>query len=129
MKFVRSLMKAATLANVPKHIDHFSKFSPSPLSMKQFLDFGEWVSFMFTKCLHILIMCTLHSMSLRCSTLSLQRFVQGAGRMMKEQSSHLIPEEQQAVSSCCDLSEIVFMMLMVETLLLLMFTQLDTDSK
>lgn len=41
MKFVRSLMKAAALANVPKHIDHFSKFSPSPLSMKQFLDFGE----------------------------------------------------------------------------------------
>lgn len=41
MKFVRSLMKAAAMANVPKHIDHFSKFSPSPLSMKQFLDFGE----------------------------------------------------------------------------------------
>lgn len=41
MSFVRSLMKAAALANVPKHIDHFSKFSPSPLSMKQFLDFGE----------------------------------------------------------------------------------------
>uniref|UniRef100_A0A8C3B2E1 Protein-serine/threonine kinase n=1 Tax=Cyclopterus lumpus TaxID=8103 RepID=A0A8C3B2E1_CYCLU len=26
---------------VPKHIEHFSKFSPSPLSMKQFLDFGS----------------------------------------------------------------------------------------
>lgn len=41
IKFVRSLMKAAALATVPKHVDHFSKFSPSPLSMKQFLDFGE----------------------------------------------------------------------------------------
>uniref|UniRef100_A0A8C7DHT2 Protein-serine/threonine kinase n=1 Tax=Oncorhynchus kisutch TaxID=8019 RepID=A0A8C7DHT2_ONCKI len=41
MKFVRFLMKNAALANVPKHIDHFSKFSPSPLSMKQFLDFGS----------------------------------------------------------------------------------------
>lgn len=41
MKFVRFIMKNAALANVPKHIDHFSKFSPSPLSMKQFLDFGE----------------------------------------------------------------------------------------
>lgn len=41
MHFVRSLMKTAALANVPKHIEHFSKFSPSPLSMKQFLDFGE----------------------------------------------------------------------------------------
>lgn len=41
MHFVRSLMKAAALANVPKHVEHFSKFSPSPLSMKQFLDFGE----------------------------------------------------------------------------------------
>lgn len=56
MNFVRSLMKAAALANVPKHIDHFSKFSPSPLSMKQFLDFGECVLFvitMFTRCLQI----------------------------------------------------------------------------
>ncbi|XP_074553576.1 pyruvate dehydrogenase (acetyl-transferring) kinase isozyme 2, mitochondrial-like [Halichoeres trimaculatus] len=41
MKFVRSLLKTAALANVPKHIDYFSKFSPSPLSMKQFLDFGS----------------------------------------------------------------------------------------
>ncbi|XP_030649897.1 pyruvate dehydrogenase (acetyl-transferring) kinase isozyme 2, mitochondrial isoform X3 [Chanos chanos] len=41
MKFVRFIMKNTALANVPKHIDHFSKFSPSPLSMKQFLDFGS----------------------------------------------------------------------------------------
>lgn len=41
MKFVRFIMKNAALANVPHHIEHFSKFSPSPLSMKQFLDFGE----------------------------------------------------------------------------------------
>lgn len=56
MSFVRSLMKAAALANVPKHIDHFSKFSPSPLSMKQFLDFGECtpsVPTVFTICLQI----------------------------------------------------------------------------
>lgn len=54
MKFVRFLMKNAALANVPKHIDHFSKFSPSPLSMKQFLDFGttnacEKTSFAFLR--------------------------------------------------------------------------------
>uniref|UniRef100_A0AAY4CVJ2 Protein-serine/threonine kinase n=1 Tax=Denticeps clupeoides TaxID=299321 RepID=A0AAY4CVJ2_9TELE len=54
MKFVRFLMKNAALANVPKHIDHFSKFSPSPLSMKQFLDFGstnacEKTSFVFLR--------------------------------------------------------------------------------
>ncbi|KAK7938267.1 hypothetical protein WMY93_001593 [Mugilogobius chulae] len=47
-------MKAAALANVPKHIEHFSKFSPSPLSMKQFLDFGstnacERTSFVFLR--------------------------------------------------------------------------------
>ena len=48
MKFVRSLAKAAALANVPKHIDHFSKFSPSPLSMKQFLDFGKSCHTLFT---------------------------------------------------------------------------------
>jgi len=41
MKFVRFIMKNAALANAPHHIEHFSKFSPSPLSMKQFLDFGE----------------------------------------------------------------------------------------
>ncbi|KAI3360334.1 hypothetical protein L3Q82_014648 [Scortum barcoo] len=54
MEAVRSLMKAAALANVPKHVDHFSKFSPSPLSMKQFLDFGstnacERTSFVFLR--------------------------------------------------------------------------------
>ncbi|XP_038635039.1 pyruvate dehydrogenase (acetyl-transferring) kinase isozyme 2, mitochondrial-like isoform X3 [Scyliorhinus canicula] len=54
MKFVRFLMKNTALANVPKHIDHFSKFSPSPLSIKQFLDFGstnacEKTSFMFLR--------------------------------------------------------------------------------
>ncbi|XP_075888331.1 pyruvate dehydrogenase (acetyl-transferring) kinase isozyme 2, mitochondrial-like [Nelusetta ayraudi] len=54
MHFVRSLMKAAALANVPKHVEHFSKFSPSPLSMKQFLDFGsinacERTSFVFLR--------------------------------------------------------------------------------
>uniref|UniRef100_W5N744 Protein-serine/threonine kinase n=1 Tax=Lepisosteus oculatus TaxID=7918 RepID=W5N744_LEPOC len=50
MKFVRFLMKNAALANVPKHIDHFSKFSPSPLSMKQFLDFGECAMCTQTRC-------------------------------------------------------------------------------
>ncbi|KAF7644104.1 hypothetical protein LDENG_00227800 [Lucifuga dentata] len=54
MKFVGSLVKAAALTNLPKHIDHFSKFSPSPLSMKQFLDFGstnacEQTSFLFLR--------------------------------------------------------------------------------
>uniref|UniRef100_A0A3Q3VNS5 Protein-serine/threonine kinase n=1 Tax=Mola mola TaxID=94237 RepID=A0A3Q3VNS5_MOLML len=54
MKLVRCLVKAAALANVPKHIEHFSKFSPSPLSMKQFLDFGsinacERTSFVFLR--------------------------------------------------------------------------------
>uniref|UniRef100_A0A8C6NUY6 Protein-serine/threonine kinase n=1 Tax=Nothobranchius furzeri TaxID=105023 RepID=A0A8C6NUY6_NOTFU len=54
MKFVRFIMKNAALANAPKHIDHFSKFSPSPLSMKQFIDFGsinacEKTSFVFLR--------------------------------------------------------------------------------
>uniref|UniRef100_A0A669C363 Protein-serine/threonine kinase n=1 Tax=Oreochromis niloticus TaxID=8128 RepID=A0A669C363_ORENI len=39
--FVRFIMKNAAMASAPKHIEHFSKFSPSPLSMKQFLDFGS----------------------------------------------------------------------------------------
>lgn len=57
MRCVRSLMKAAALANVPKHIEHFSKFSPSPLSMKQFLDFGEFAFTFYChsrKCEHVL---------------------------------------------------------------------------
>ncbi|XP_058509632.1 pyruvate dehydrogenase (acetyl-transferring) kinase isozyme 2, mitochondrial-like [Solea solea] len=54
MQLVRSLVKTVALASVPKHIDHFSKFSPSPLSMKQFLDFGstnacERTSFVFLR--------------------------------------------------------------------------------
>uniref|UniRef100_A0A8C3G990 Protein-serine/threonine kinase n=1 Tax=Cyclopterus lumpus TaxID=8103 RepID=A0A8C3G990_CYCLU len=54
MRLVRSLVKTAVRVNVPKHVDHFSKFSPSPLSMKQFLDFGstnacERTSFVFLR--------------------------------------------------------------------------------
>ncbi|GAB1296693.1 Protein-serine/threonine kinase [Apodemus speciosus] len=41
MRWVRALWKNASLAGAPKYIEHFSKFSPSPLSMKQFLDFGS----------------------------------------------------------------------------------------
>lgn len=43
MRWLRALLKNASLAGAPKYIEHFSKFSPSPLSMKQFLDFGtKW---------------------------------------------------------------------------------------
>ncbi|TNN36245.1 [Pyruvate dehydrogenase (acetyl-transferring)] kinase isozyme 2, mitochondrial [Liparis tanakae] len=55
-RFVRSLVKSAARVNVnvPEHVDHFSKFSPSPLSMKQFVDFGstnacERTSFVFLR--------------------------------------------------------------------------------
>ncbi|EDM05736.1 pyruvate dehydrogenase kinase, isoenzyme 2, isoform CRA_c [Rattus norvegicus] len=41
MRWFRALLKNASLAGAPKYIEHFSKFSPSPLSMKQFLDFGS----------------------------------------------------------------------------------------
>ncbi|XP_006832534.1 PREDICTED: [Pyruvate dehydrogenase (acetyl-transferring)] kinase isozyme 2, mitochondrial [Chrysochloris asiatica] len=41
MRCFWALLKNATLAGAPKYIEHFSKFSPSPLSMKQFLDFGS----------------------------------------------------------------------------------------
>ena len=27
---------------VPREVEHFSRYSPSPLSIKQLLDFGEW---------------------------------------------------------------------------------------
>ena len=42
MRLLRCLRKRAALAGVPTYIEHFSKFSPSPLSMKQFMDFGEY---------------------------------------------------------------------------------------
>ncbi|XP_039083873.1 pyruvate dehydrogenase kinase, isozyme 2 isoform X1 [Hyaena hyaena] len=41
MRWIRALLKNASLAGAPKYIEHFSKFSPSPLSIKQFLDFGS----------------------------------------------------------------------------------------
>ncbi|XP_076864925.1 pyruvate dehydrogenase kinase, isozyme 4 [Brachyhypopomus gauderio] len=40
MKFAHILMNTSKL-NIPKQVDRFSKFSPSPLSMKQFIDFGS----------------------------------------------------------------------------------------
>ncbi|KAG8443115.1 hypothetical protein GDO86_011797 [Hymenochirus boettgeri] len=54
MKFARFLLKNAALANAPKQIERFSRFSPSPLSMKQFIDFGsangcEKTSFVFLR--------------------------------------------------------------------------------
>lgn len=49
MRWIRALLKNASLAGAPKYIEHFSKFSPSPLSMKQFLDFGmEWAGGVWT---------------------------------------------------------------------------------
>ncbi|RXN01248.1 hypothetical protein EOD39_7355 [Acipenser ruthenus] len=47
-------MRNTALANIPKQIERFSKYSPSPLSMKQFLDFGsanacEKTSFVFLR--------------------------------------------------------------------------------
>uniref|UniRef100_A0A671R5B4 Protein-serine/threonine kinase n=1 Tax=Sinocyclocheilus anshuiensis TaxID=1608454 RepID=A0A671R5B4_9TELE len=45
---------AGSKLNIPKQVDRFSKYSPSPLSMKQFIDFGsanacEKTSFMFLR--------------------------------------------------------------------------------
>lgn len=41
MKFAQFLMKNSSVAGIPKQVERFSKFSPSPLSMKQFIDFGK----------------------------------------------------------------------------------------
>ena len=41
MKFAQLLLKNGSVFGSPKQVERFSKFSPSPLSMKQFLDFGE----------------------------------------------------------------------------------------
>ncbi|KAK1173193.1 pyruvate dehydrogenase kinase, isozyme 4 [Acipenser oxyrinchus oxyrinchus] len=54
MKIARYLMRNTALVNIPKQIERFSKYSPSPLSMKQFLDFGsanacEKTSFVFLR--------------------------------------------------------------------------------
>ncbi|XP_051948988.1 pyruvate dehydrogenase kinase, isozyme 4 [Xyrauchen texanus] len=54
MKFAQLLLKNNSKLNIPKHVDRFSKYSPSPLSMKQFIDFGsanacEKTSFIFLR--------------------------------------------------------------------------------
>lgn len=41
MRFTQLLLKSGSVAGIPKQVERFSKFSPSPLSMKQFLDFGK----------------------------------------------------------------------------------------
>lgn len=38
MRILRALMSNASIG---KLVDHYSRFSPSPLSMKQFIDFGK----------------------------------------------------------------------------------------
>lgn len=37
MRLCGALLKSP----IPKQIEYYSRFSPSPLSIKQFLDFGE----------------------------------------------------------------------------------------
>ncbi|XP_051520307.1 pyruvate dehydrogenase (acetyl-transferring) kinase isozyme 2, mitochondrial-like [Myxocyprinus asiaticus] len=54
MKFAQLLLKNNSKLNIPKQVDRFSKYSPSPLSMKQFIDFGsanacEKTSFIFLR--------------------------------------------------------------------------------
>ncbi|NXU40900.1 PDK1 kinase, partial [Drymodes brunneopygia] len=59
MRLLRALLRgaapgSASPANIPQQVDFYSRFSPSPLSMKQFLDFGsenacEKTSFMFLR--------------------------------------------------------------------------------
>uniref|UniRef100_A0AAX7SK19 Protein-serine/threonine kinase n=1 Tax=Astatotilapia calliptera TaxID=8154 RepID=A0AAX7SK19_ASTCA len=54
VRTTRFLLKNNFVAGIPKQVDRFSKFSPSPLSMKQFIDFGsanacEKTSFVFLR--------------------------------------------------------------------------------
>ncbi|KPP78604.1 pyruvate dehydrogenase kinase, isozyme 4-like [Scleropages formosus] len=54
MKFAQFLLKNGAKSAIPKEVERFSKFSPSPLSMKQFIDFGsanacEKTSFVFLR--------------------------------------------------------------------------------
>ncbi|XP_069081446.1 pyruvate dehydrogenase (acetyl-transferring) kinase isozyme 1, mitochondrial isoform X3 [Pleurodeles waltl] len=55
MRLLRTLMSSAARAiTIPQQVDYYCKFSPSPLSMKQFLDFGsenacEKTSYMFLR--------------------------------------------------------------------------------
>lgn len=41
MRLLRALRRCAAPGSIPQQVDFYSRFSPSPLSMKQFLDFGE----------------------------------------------------------------------------------------
>lgn len=54
MRFGQFLLKNGSVLGIPKQVERFSKFSPSPLSMKQFIDFGsanacEKTSFVFLR--------------------------------------------------------------------------------
>ncbi|KAK7898737.1 hypothetical protein WMY93_019590 [Mugilogobius chulae] len=54
MKFAQFLLKNGSASGIPKLVERFSRFSPSPLSMKQFIDFGsanacEKTSFVFLR--------------------------------------------------------------------------------
>uniref|UniRef100_A0A8C1M7K1 Protein-serine/threonine kinase n=1 Tax=Cyprinus carpio TaxID=7962 RepID=A0A8C1M7K1_CYPCA len=54
MKFAQIMLKNSSKLNIPKQVDRFSKYSPTPLSMKQFIDFGsanacEKTSFVFLR--------------------------------------------------------------------------------
>uniref|UniRef100_A0A8C2HVP7 Protein-serine/threonine kinase n=1 Tax=Cyprinus carpio TaxID=7962 RepID=A0A8C2HVP7_CYPCA len=65
MKFVRYIMRNAAMLNAPKHIDYYAKFSPSPLSMKQFLDFGKLRMLLEMKKSNCNLACTIfHSLCL-----------------------------------------------------------------
>uniref|UniRef100_A0A8C5CSG6 Protein-serine/threonine kinase n=1 Tax=Gadus morhua TaxID=8049 RepID=A0A8C5CSG6_GADMO len=53
-QFAQYLLKNSRMVGIPKQVERFAKFSPSPLSMKQFIDFGstdacEKTSFVFLR--------------------------------------------------------------------------------
>lgn len=41
MKVAQILLRNGSFVGILKQVERFSKFSPSPLSMKQFIDFGK----------------------------------------------------------------------------------------
>lgn len=56
LRFLRSSISAG------KDIDYYSKFSPSPLSMKQFLDFGKMIP---QTCMRFSLLCIIVTTELK----------------------------------------------------------------
>lgn len=78
------------LGNINKMLDFYSQFNPSPLSIKQFIDFGEF-SLLALDASHAFLLVTSHARCLRSPDVRRRSLFLFPGRLDLSTEKHRIP--------------------------------------